>query len=58
VQIAIVKKERQLNSSLYTLLQTLFISVAEKNQLSCTLQPDQPFTKSSLNDNQLNLFQI
>ena len=35
VLIAIVKKELQLNASLYTLLQILSISVFEKNQLSC-----------------------
>jgi IS4 transposase len=56
VLIAIVKKELQLNASLYTLLQILSVSVFEKTSLS------QAFAGSSLipeqNDftNQLNLF--
>jgi hypothetical protein len=58
VLIAIVKKELQLNASLYTLLQILSISVFEKTQLSCALQPDQAFTESLLDANQLNLFDI
>ena len=58
VLIAIVKKELQLNASLYTLLQILSISVFEKSQLSCALQPDQTFTESLLDANQLNLFEI
>jgi hypothetical protein len=58
VLIAIVKKELQLNASLYTLLQILSISVFEKTQLSCALQPDQAFTESLLDANQLNLFEI
>lgn len=41
VLIAIVKKELQLNASLYTLLQILSVSVFEKTQISCALQPDQ-----------------
>ena len=35
VLIAIVKKELQLDPSLYTLLQILSVSVFEKNELSC-----------------------
>ena len=58
VLIAIVKKELQLNASLYTLLQILSISVFEKTQLSRALQPDQAFTESLLDANQLNLFEI
>ena len=38
VLIAIVKKELQLDASLYTCLQILSVSVFEKNQLSCALQ--------------------
>ena len=37
--IAIVKKELQLDASLYTLLQILSVSVFEKTELSCALQP-------------------
>src|SRR5207247_3634171 len=40
VLIAIVKKELQLNASLYTLLQILSVSVFEKTEISCALQPD------------------
>jgi len=58
VLIAIVKKELQLNASLYTLLQILSISVFEKAQLSCALQTDPSFTESALDANQLNLFDI
>ena len=58
VLIAIVKKELQLDASLYTLLQILSISVFEKTQLSCALQPDQAFSESPFDANQLNLFEI
>jgi len=58
VLIAIVKKELQLNASLYTLLQILSISVFEKALLSCALQTDQAFSESLLDTNQLNLFEI
>jgi hypothetical protein len=40
VLIAIVKKELQLDASLYTCLQILSVSVFEKTQLSCALQTD------------------
>ena len=40
VLIAIVKRELHLDASLYTLLQILSVSVFEKTQLSCALQPD------------------
>jgi hypothetical protein len=40
VFIAIVKKELQLNVSLYTLLQFLSVSVFEKAENSCALQSD------------------
>ena len=40
VLIAIVKKELQLNSSLYTCLQILSVSVFEKTLISCALQTD------------------
>ena len=56
VLIAIIKKELQLNASLYTLLQILSVSVFEKNQLLCALQPDEPHIESSSDANQLNLF--
>ena len=40
VLIAIVKKELQLDASLYTYLQILSVSVFEKTEISCALQPD------------------
>src|ERR1022692_4624492 len=58
VLIAIVKKELKLDASLYTCLQILSVSIFEKNEISCALQPyfngsDQPSIA-----NQLNLFDI
>ena len=58
VLIAIVKKELQLNASLYTLLQILSVSVFEKSQLLCALQPDEQHIETSPDANQLNLFGI
>jgi len=40
VLIAILKKELNLNASLYTWLQILLASVFEKTEISCALQPD------------------
>jgi transposase len=56
VLIAIVKKELHLNASLYTLLQILSVSIFEKNQISCALQPNTNRTISPLMNNQLILF--
>jgi hypothetical protein len=56
VLIAIVKKELQLNASLYTLLQILSVSVFEKTQISCALQTDADTTEIPPIANQLNLF--
>jgi hypothetical protein len=56
VLIAIVKKELQLDASLYTCLQILSVSVFEKTQLSCALQPDMPATEPTTNANQMILF--
>ena len=58
VLIAIVKKELHLDASLYTLLQILSVSVFEKTQISCALQPDADTSKISPDANQLNLFTI
>jgi hypothetical protein len=56
VLIAIVKKKLQLDASLYSCLQILSVSVFEKTQLSCALQPD-PSQIDPINEaNQLNLF--
>ena len=56
VLIAIVKKELQLDASLYTCLQILSVSVFEKTQISCALQPDASQTDLPDAANQLNLF--
>ena len=56
VLIAIVKKELQLDASLYTLLQILSVSVFEKTQLSCALQPDDSEIELSNGTNQMILF--
>ena len=56
VLIAIVKKELQLDASLYTCLQILSVSVFEKTQLSCALQTDESQTKQPDYANQLILF--
>ena len=58
VLIAIVKKELQINASLYTLLQILSVSVFEKTELSCAYQGDGLSTGLPDSANQLNLFGI
>jgi hypothetical protein len=54
--IAIVKKELQLDASLYTCLQILSVSVFEKTQLSCALRADDYKNKIDEKYNQLILF--
>jgi IS4 transposase len=56
VLIAIVKKELQLKSSLYTCLQILSVSVFEKTLISCALQPDDRQIQPTPTANQLILF--
>jgi len=56
VLIAIVKKELQLNASLYTCLQILSVSIFEKTEISCALQPDQSQREIATPANQLILF--
>jgi len=56
VLIAIVKKELQLKSSLYTCLQILSVSVFEKTQVSCALQADDLQNQPAPIANQLILF--
>ena len=56
VLIAIVKKELHLDASLYTCLQILSVSVFEKTEVSCALQPDRSPLEQIDNANQLNLF--
>ena len=58
VPIAIVKKELQINASLYTLLQILSVSVFEKTEISCAFQGDALSTDLPDSANQLNLFGI
>ena len=56
VLIAIVKKELQLDASLYTCLQILSVSVFEKTQISCALQTHEPRIDLLDTANQLILF--
>ena len=56
VLIAIVKKELQLDASLYTCLQILSVSVFEKTHISCALQPDDLQNQPTPTSNQLILF--
>ena len=56
VLIAIVKKELQLDASLYTCLQILSVSVFEKTEISCALRPDRSQSDPPIADNQLLLF--
>ena len=58
VLIAIVKKELQLDASLYTLLQILSVSVFEKTELACAFQLDSQVPEMPLDANQLTLFDI
>jgi hypothetical protein len=58
VLIAIVKKELKLNASLYTCLQILSVSIFEKIEISCALQPNLYTNNPSAFSNQLNLFDI
>jgi len=56
VLVAIIKKELQLNASLYTMLQILSVSIFEKNLISCALQPDHLRTIDPPPNNQMILF--
>lgn len=56
VLIAIVKKELQLDASLYTCLQILSVSIFEKTEISCALQPDRSQREIAIPTNQLILF--
>lgn len=56
VLIAIIKKELQLNATLYTCLQILSVSIFEKTELLCALQPDRSQREVDAPANQLILF--
>jgi hypothetical protein len=56
VLIAIVKNELHLNASLYTCRQILPVSVFEKTEVSCALQPDRSQSDSTCPAKQLTLF--
>ena len=58
VLIAIVKKELQIDASLYTLLQILSVSVFEKTELSSAFQGGEIASELLDSANQLNLFGI
>jgi len=57
VLIAIVKKQLQLDISLYSCLQVLSVSVFEKTQLSIALRVDSGFEEEIDSTGQLNLFE-
>ena len=56
VLIAIVKKELQIDASLYTLLLILSVSAFEKSQLSSALRTSFPMPETHFGSNQLHLF--
>ena len=56
VLIAIVKKELQLEASLYTLLQILSVTLFEKMPVQQAFQGNDYNCESTANCNQLNLF--
>jgi hypothetical protein len=56
VLIAIVRKQLQLDASLYTCLQILSVSVFEKTEVSCALEVDASQIDLPNAANQLNLF--
>ena len=58
VLIAIIKKELELDSSLYTCLQILSVSIFEKTEISCALQHPSLSLNTSVDPNQLILFDI
>lgn len=53
VLIAIVKKERLIEAPLYTLLQILSVSIFERTELLCALQPRADKSVETQKDNQL-----
>jgi hypothetical protein len=55
VLIAIVKKELQIDASLYSLLQIISVSVFEKTQLSQAFAGSTQFSEQTDFTNQLNL---
>ena len=56
VLTAIVKQELHLEASPYTCLQILSVSVFEKTEIACALQPDRAPPATLLAANQLPLF--
>ena len=58
VLIAIVKKELQLDASLYTLLQILSVSIFEKMPLQQALTESAPPSNNLADPNQLNLLGV
>ncbi|EQD74817.1 transposase, IS4 family protein, partial [mine drainage metagenome] len=58
VLIAIIKKELQIDASLYEILQILSVSLFEKTELSCAFQGDWCFQNQADSSNQLMLFNL
>ena len=55
VLIAIIRKELKINTSLYTILQILSVSVFEKSEISWAFQPDRQIGENEDDPKQLNL---
>jgi len=55
VLIAIIRKELKINTSLYTILQILSVSVFEKSEISWAFQPDRQIGDNEDDPKQLNL---
>jgi hypothetical protein len=55
VLIAIIRKELKINTSLYTLLQILSVSVFEKSDISWAFQPDRQIEDNEDDPKQLSL---
>jgi hypothetical protein len=55
---AVTKKGLQLDTSLYTCLQILSVSIFEKTQISCALQQHPSQSDLTCHSNQLILFDI
>ena len=53
---AIIEQALHLDASLYTCLQILSVSVFEKTEISCALQPERSRAEPPISPNQLILF--
>ena len=58
VLIAIIKRELQIDASLYKILQILSVSLFEKTQLSCAFAGNELSQNQTDSSNQLTLFDL